>query len=102
MTAAYAYDLFITYADVDGEWVESYLMPQTGLNTERILTKKLFQLGAFQVSEFERAVISSQFTVVVLVLHLLLMNGQNSQKTWLHSRVCDGVRIASSRCCCTT
>jgi WD40 repeat protein len=64
--AGYRYDLFVSYADPDREWVVGYLLPALGVPTGRLVTKEQFQLGAPLVNEFERAVRDSRFTVIVL------------------------------------
>jgi hypothetical protein len=60
-----AYDVFISHADADRAWVEGFLLPALGLPPERIITKRDFQLGAAIVAEFEHAVASSRYTLVV-------------------------------------
>jgi hypothetical protein len=67
MTAIpHQYDLFIVYADDDVEWIEGFLMPSLGVSSTRIITKEGFFPGADKVTEFERAVTSSQYTLLVL------------------------------------
>src|SRR5450755_1528516 len=60
------YDLFISYADVDHDWVEGYLLAALGLPKEQIITHEQFRLGAPKTEEFHRAVITSRYTVLVL------------------------------------
>ncbi len=60
------YDVFISYAQTDRTWVEGYLLPALGLPPERVITPKDFRPGAAVVVEFERAVIDSRYTVLVL------------------------------------
>jgi TIR domain-containing protein len=66
------YDLFISFADDDRDWVEGYLLPALGLPKERVVTgqstshSESFQPGVIIVNEFERAVTSSRFTLLVL------------------------------------
>ena len=66
MTETIQYDLFIVYADGDADWVERVLIPSLGVPSEKILTKEGFRPGADKITEFERAVISSQYTLLVL------------------------------------
>ena len=61
-----ACDLFISHADTDRVWVEGFLLPALGLSPERVITKRDFQPGAAIVAEFEHAVASSRYTLVVL------------------------------------
>src|SRR5580704_12174621 len=66
------YDVFVSFADGDRDWVEGYLLPALGLSIERVITSQLtkysesFQPGAAIVNEFERAVTGSRFTLLVL------------------------------------
>lgn len=60
------YDLFIVYATDDLEWVEGSLIPALGISSERILTQELVRPGAEKVTEFERAVTSSRYTLLIL------------------------------------
>lgn len=60
------YDLFISYADDDAEWVEGVLIPALGLSAERIITKESFRYGVDAVAEFERAVSESRYTLLIL------------------------------------
>ena len=60
------YDLFISYADNDAKWVEDFLIPSLGIPNERILTKEDFHPGTDKAPEFERAVNSSRYTLLIL------------------------------------
>lgn len=62
----YQYYLFLSFAEADHVWVQNYLLPALDLSQERIITKHGFQPGADKLAEFERAVTSSRFTVLVL------------------------------------
>jgi hypothetical protein len=68
----FRYDIFLSFAEGDGDWVEGYLLPSLGLPKERVIASQQtkhsesFQLGAPVVSEFERAVTSSRYTLLVL------------------------------------
>jgi hypothetical protein len=61
-----SYDLFISYATADSEWVHGYLLPALGLPTGRTITSHDFQPGAALVAEFERAIKTSRYTLLVL------------------------------------
>lgn len=61
----FSYDLFISYAAADEAWVEGFLLPELGLPEKRIITKESFILGANKIKEYERAVKSSRYTVIV-------------------------------------
>ena len=63
------YDLFISYAETDKNdrnWVEGYLIRALALPEKRIITQKTFRLGASVVEEFNRAITTSRYTVLVL------------------------------------
>ncbi|MCP4368128.1 MAG: hypothetical protein GY797_08500 [Deltaproteobacteria bacterium] len=53
-------------ADNDSEWVEGFLIPSLGVSSERIITKEGFRPGADKITEFERAVTSSRYTLLIL------------------------------------
>jgi hypothetical protein len=60
------YDLFVSYADADGEWVEGYLidaLQQAGVN---YCSKETFTLGAEKLNEFEKAIRESERTLLIL------------------------------------
>ncbi len=60
------YDIFISYTDDDSEWVEGFLIPALGVPEERIITREKFRPGADKVVEFERAVTSSCYVLLIL------------------------------------
>jgi len=68
----YRYEVFVSFAAGDRDWVEGYLLPALALPSGRVITNQptssseSFQLGADVVDEFERAVTSSRFTLLVL------------------------------------
>lgn len=66
MTEIIQYDLFIVYADDDAEWVEEVLIPSAGLPFVRIFTKENFRPGIERVSQFNQAVTSSHYTLLVV------------------------------------
>ena len=63
---AYPYDLFIVHAAADRAWVKGYLKVELGLEPGRVITPREFRPGAFQEAEYERAVTSSRFTLLVI------------------------------------
>jgi WD40 repeat protein/energy-coupling factor transporter ATP-binding protein EcfA2 len=68
----YRYDLFVSFEDGDRDWVQGYLLPALGLAKERVIASQHTkhtespQPGAEVVAEFERAVTSSRYTLLVL------------------------------------
>ena len=60
------YDLFVSHAAADSEWVYGYLLPALGLPAAHTITPQDFRPGAPVVAEFERAVTESRYTVLVL------------------------------------
>jgi hypothetical protein len=62
----HVYDIFVAYADLDASWVNGQLLPALGLLGSRCITHETFVPGAPLASEFERAVRSSRYTVLVL------------------------------------
>lgn len=60
------YDLFISYSENDSQWVQGYLLDALGLPPERVITPQDFRPGASIVDEFERAVLESRYTLLVL------------------------------------
>lgn len=64
--AEHSYDLFISYAEADRTWVEGNLLHALGLPRKRVITPQDFRLGAALVAEFERAIVSSRYTLLVL------------------------------------
>ncbi|NEQ62434.1 MAG: TIR domain-containing protein, partial [Moorea sp. SIO4A1] len=60
------YDIFISYTDDDSEWVEGFLIPALGVPEQRIITREKFRPGADKVVEFERAVTSSCYVLLIL------------------------------------
>ncbi|MGK7879172.1 MAG: TIR domain-containing protein [Crocosphaera sp.] len=60
------YDLFVSYADADREWVEGYLLDalqQAGVN---YCSEETFTLGAVRLEEFEKAIRDSERTLLIL------------------------------------
>jgi hypothetical protein len=63
---AAAYDLFVAHAAAERAWVDGFLLPALGLPEGRALTPRGFRPGAAVPAEFERAVTTSRYTVLVL------------------------------------
>lgn len=59
-------DLFISYSESDSQWVQGYLLDALGLSPEQVITPQDFRPGASIVDEFERAVLESRYTLLVL------------------------------------
>jgi hypothetical protein len=60
------YELFVTFAQADRAWVHGFMLPALGLAEDRVITAERFRPGAPVVDEFERAVTTSRYTVVVV------------------------------------
>jgi hypothetical protein len=60
------YELFVTFAQADRAWVYGFMLPALGLAEDRVITAEQFRPGAPMVDEFERAVTTSRYTVVVV------------------------------------
>jgi len=60
------YDLFIVHAAADRAWVDGYLKHALGVERDRLITPRDFQLGAPIPAEFDGAVTSSRYTTLVL------------------------------------
>lgn len=65
-SAAHAFDLFIVHAAADADFVHGYLLPALDLPSQRVLLADGLTPGALVVSELDRGVSRSRFTVVVL------------------------------------
>jgi Sulfatase-modifying factor enzyme 1/TIR domain len=59
-------ELFLAYAESDRDWVDGFLLPEVGLDRQSVLTPQDFEVGAVVIQEFERAVLTARFTVLVL------------------------------------
>src|SRR5262249_25506583 len=64
--AAFAYDVFISYAQDDLDWVRNELLPPLREAGLRVLTERDFGQGDSRLRALEQAVESSQRTMVVL------------------------------------
>jgi WD40 repeat protein len=62
----YAYDLFIVHAEADASFVRGYLVPVLNVTPARVLLIDEVSLGGVIVSEIDRSILRSRFTVVVL------------------------------------
>lgn len=60
------YKVFVAFAAADRDWVEGFLIPELALPRGDFLTPDDFVLGAALTTEVQRAVLASQFSVVVL------------------------------------
>jgi Sulfatase-modifying factor enzyme 1/TIR domain len=59
-------ELFVAHAEKDSDWVYGFLLPEIGLDPQAVCTPRDFKAGAVLVQEYERAVVTSRFTVLVL------------------------------------
>jgi WD40 repeat protein len=64
--AAHAFDLFVVFSAADADFVRGYLLPALNVPPARVLLVDELTPGARVVSEIERGVSSSRFTVAVL------------------------------------
>jgi hypothetical protein len=65
------HDLFVFHAKEDDEWVRGYLLDALGLPSERVKTQRDFTLGGFEPREFENAILTSRYTVLVFTPEFL-------------------------------
>jgi hypothetical protein len=63
---AATYDLFVSYAADDQQWVDGYLLDALKSAGVRYRSEATFTLGAPRITEFERAVRESRHTLLVL------------------------------------
>jgi WD40 repeat protein len=66
MIEAHTYDIFISYAAADREWVEGYLLDALEQAGVHYHYEHAFELGAPRLLEFERAIEQSQRILLVL------------------------------------
>jgi len=64
--ATYVFDLFVVFAAADADFVRGHLLPALNVPSSRVLLVDELTLGASIVSEIDRGVSCSRFTVVVL------------------------------------
>ena len=71
--SGYQFDLFVSCAAADLEWVQGFLLPELGLPKERVISNQPLKSGAAWFvpgapipEEFERAVTGSRFTLLIL------------------------------------
>ena len=60
------YDLFVSYARADREWVEGYLLDALKQAGTRCFSEEAFTLGVPRLTEFERAIQQSRRTLLIL------------------------------------
>ena len=60
------YDIFVSAAEEDLDWVDHYLLPELNLPDARKITHADFDPGKPRIEEFERAVTESRFTLIVV------------------------------------
>jgi WD40 repeat protein len=67
-TSDFCYDLFVVHADTDADraWVDGYLIHALGVEPDRLILPRTFALGATIPAEFDRAISSSRYTLLVL------------------------------------
>ena len=66
MVSPAQYDLFISYAQVDHEWVEGYLQDALTQAGVRFHSERAFALGVPRIKEFENAIQQSRRTLLVI------------------------------------
>jgi WD40 repeat protein len=64
--SAHVFDLFVVHAEADADFVRGYLLPALNLPASRVLLMDELPLGAVVISEIDRGVSRSRFTVAVL------------------------------------
>lgn len=62
---SFAYDIYISYAEADHEWVIGYLIDAFDAAGVRYLSEEAFHLGAPRLAEFERAIQQSARVLLV-------------------------------------
>ena len=62
----FPYDLFISYAADDREWVKGYLLDALNSANVHFISEETFRLGVPRIAEFERAIAQSKRTLLVL------------------------------------
>lgn len=66
LAGLYEHDLFIVHAEADEPFVCGHLLPALGLDPARVLLSSALALGAPRLTEIERCVRTSRFTIAVL------------------------------------
>jgi WD40 repeat protein len=62
----FPYDIFVSFAQADREWVEGYLLDALAAADVRVISELDFVLGAARLHEFEAAITRSSRTLLVL------------------------------------
>ena len=65
-TDTHEFDLFVVHAAADAAFVREYLLPALGLPSHRVLLVDELPLGGLVVSEIDRGVSRSRYTIAVL------------------------------------
>ena len=88
------WSLFVAYAEANRDWVEGYLLPEIGLPRPAVATRDDFVPGAPVVNEIERAILSSDHTILVLspaflndewsTIGEILATHLNASESWRH------------------
>ena len=60
------YDIFVSYAEADSEWVEGYLLDALQKAGVNCCSEETFTLGAVRIKEFEKAITESERTLLIL------------------------------------
>jgi len=64
--ASYSYDIFVSYAKSDEAWVHGYLLDALQTSGIKHLTEEDFRPGVPKLSEYERAITQSRYTLLIL------------------------------------
>src|SRR5262245_32491671 len=70
----FKYDLFISYANADREWVEGYLLDSLSRSGVMYHTEATFELGVPRLTAFEDAIKGSKRTLLILSPNYLFSN----------------------------
>ena len=66
MSEEWTYDLFVSYAEADREWVEGYLFDSLKKTEVNYSSEENFKLGVFIPNEFERLIEESKHILLIL------------------------------------
>jgi len=85
-TDQYTYDVFVSYTDADGGWVEDELLPRiTSAGLSLCTGQQDFRAGATRIGEIERLIVTSRKTVLVLTPAYLDDEWAESSNTMVQS-----------------